>query len=209
MSISKFDCIFFDFDGVIKESVNVKADAFIELFKSYGQDICKKIYDHHMMNGGMSRFEKIELYLTWLNESYDKSSVEEICNKFSDIVKEKVISSAWVPGVETFLRKNLYDQTFILISATPQKELEEICQSLNLTNVFSRIIGWPAPKSDSINEIMREFDILPDGCLMVGDYNSDLNAAKKNEISFLFRRHQFNNHIKIDDGVKIIRNFIF
>lgn len=209
MTISKFDYIFFDFDGVIKESVNIKAEAFLELFESFGHDISRKIHEHHLMHGGMSRFEKIELYLTWLNESNDKNTVEEICNKFSYLVKEKVIKSAWVPGIETFLRKNLYDQTFILISATPQKELEEICQSLNLTNVFSRIIGWPASKTQSINEIMLELDITPDTCLMIGDYISDFNAAKNNGISFLFRRHQFNNHIKMDEGVKIIKNFIF
>jgi phosphoglycolate phosphatase-like HAD superfamily hydrolase len=209
MYIGRFKYIFFDFDGVIKESVNVKAEVFTELFKSYGQAISKKVYDHHMMNGGLSRFEKIAMYLSWVNENNDDSCVEEVCNKFSHKVKEKVINSPWVPGIETFLHKNRYKQSFIILSATPQKELEEICQSLNLTNIFSRIIGWPNPKSEAISKVMNDHKILPEHCLMIGDYISDLEAAKKNKISFLLRRHEFNSRVEIDDSVKVIENFIF
>ena len=85
MQIDQFKYVFFDFDGVIKESVNVKAEVFAELFKSYGQAFSKKVYDHHLTNGGMSRFKKIELYLSWANENND-SCVEEVCNKFSHMV---------------------------------------------------------------------------------------------------------------------------
>ena len=34
--LSNFDAIFWDFDGVIKDSVEVKAEAFAALFKIYG-----------------------------------------------------------------------------------------------------------------------------------------------------------------------------
>ena len=208
MKINQFKYLFFDFDGVIKESVNLKAEVFATLFKSYGQAFSKKVYDHHLINGGMSRYEKIALYLSWVNENND-SHVEEFCNKFSHIVKNKVINSSWVPGIEKFLYKNRYEQSFFLLSATPQKELEEICQSLNLTNTFSRIIGWPTSKSEAISKIMHEYRILPENSLMIGDYMSDLEAAKKNKISFLLRRHEFNSRVEIDDSVKVIENFIF
>ena len=87
--------------------------------------------------------------------------------------------------------------------------MEEICQSLNLTNTFSRIIGWPTSKSEAISKIMHEYRILPENSLMIGDYMSDLEAAKKNKISFLFRKHEFNSRVEIDDNVKVIDNFIF
>ena len=54
--------IIFDFDGVIAESVQIKSDAFASLYEQYGDNIVKKVIEHHEANGGMSRFEKIRLY---------------------------------------------------------------------------------------------------------------------------------------------------
>ena len=51
--------IFWDFDGVIKDSVPVKGEAFRKLFIKYGSDISEKVVDHHYKNGGVSRYEKI------------------------------------------------------------------------------------------------------------------------------------------------------
>ena len=55
--------IFWDFDGVIKESVSIKTDAFVELFRPYGDDVCTMIKQHNVDKLGMSRFDKIPLYL--------------------------------------------------------------------------------------------------------------------------------------------------
>jgi len=54
--------IIFDFDGVIVESVQVKTDAFAEIYNPFGKEIVQKVVKHHKANGGISRFEKFELY---------------------------------------------------------------------------------------------------------------------------------------------------
>ena len=59
MILDKYEMVFWDFDGVIKESVSVKTDAFEELFKPYGDIVRKKVKNHHIENAGMSRFNKI------------------------------------------------------------------------------------------------------------------------------------------------------
>ena len=43
MILDKYEMVFWDFDGVIKESVSVKTDAFEELFKPYGDIVCNKV----------------------------------------------------------------------------------------------------------------------------------------------------------------------
>ena len=65
--------IFWDFDGVIKESVEVKSDAFENLFKSFGDEVAKKVRNHHEENGGVSRFDKLPLYVP--NEEPHPASV--------------------------------------------------------------------------------------------------------------------------------------
>ena len=45
--------IFWDFDDIIKESVSVKTDVFVEIFHPYGLEVVKKFKLHHIENGGM------------------------------------------------------------------------------------------------------------------------------------------------------------
>ena len=47
---------------MIAESVNVKTEAFASLYESYGKDVVKKVLQHHLANGGVSRFEKFKIY---------------------------------------------------------------------------------------------------------------------------------------------------
>ena len=39
ISPDKYELIFLDFDGVVKESVSVKTDAYVELFSPYGNNV--------------------------------------------------------------------------------------------------------------------------------------------------------------------------
>jgi len=207
MNLDKFELIFWDFDGVIKESVPVKTDAFVELFQPYGKDVCNKVKQHHIENGGMSRFNKIPLYLEWSNIAPTNERVDDMCAKFSGIVKNKVINSAWVPGVERFLRSNKGGCIFIMVSATPQDELKDICKSLKLDKFFSKFYGSPTTKSSSIKMSMQDYGVSPEVCLMIGDAQADIDAAKENNISFIFRRHQCNQKLIVDSSIEIIEDF--
>ena len=51
--------IFWDFDGVIADSVNVKTDAFYEMYLPYGKHIADKVRQYHLNNGGVSRYFSI------------------------------------------------------------------------------------------------------------------------------------------------------
>ena len=58
----KIKNIFFDFDGVIAESVNAKTEAFREMYIEHGTEIANKVVDYHINHGGVSRFEKFKYY---------------------------------------------------------------------------------------------------------------------------------------------------
>ena len=60
MEIKPCKLIFWDFDGVIKDSVEVKTHAFEYLFPDGDADFLRKVRMHHEANGGMSRL-KIKL----------------------------------------------------------------------------------------------------------------------------------------------------
>ena len=99
--------IFFDFDGVIAESVNVKTEAFRTLYLPFGEEISEKVVKHHRDNGGMSRFEKFRLYHEeFLGKKIDDVEVNELSEEFSHIVKQGVIDSPEVFGSHKFLKDN-------------------------------------------------------------------------------------------------------
>ena len=91
------ECIFWDFDGVIKESLEVKSNAFFKLFEKFGHDIALKVRSHHEDNSGVSRYEKLPVYLSWAGKKPTENLISEYSVKLSKLVKQDVIESKWVP----------------------------------------------------------------------------------------------------------------
>jgi phosphoglycolate phosphatase-like HAD superfamily hydrolase len=185
--LSKYRYLFWDFDGVIKDSVLIKGKMFSALFSSYGHEISLAIEKHHLENGGMSRFEKIPLYMSWAGLDTSPKEISIFLNKFSNNIIKNVVNSAWIPGVEDYLHQNSFNQTFFLISATPQEEINDIVILLNIKKVFKSIHGSPINKNIIINNLMSKYGILNKESILIGDSHVDYEAAKINNVNFLLR----------------------
>lgn len=190
--LQSYPTVFWDFDGVIKDSVAVKSGAYVEVFSSFGSNVTDWIKEHHELNGGMSRYEKIPLYLERAGIQISDSNVLEFCDKFSQIVVQQVISSPWVIGVGEYLQAEHANKVFILVTATPVAEIEFILERLQIRGFFRRVYGAPTRKRIAIRDAMDEFSIGPTGAIMIGDAESDMRAAKENRLAFLLRRTSFN-----------------
>lgn len=188
--------VFWDFDGVIKESVLVKSEGYEQLFVPYGENVVQKVRKHHNAHGGISRYEKIPLYLSWAGESASEDQIQSFCGKFSDLVQQAVIDAPWVSGVREYLHKNHTSQYFVLITATPQKEIEQILHALDITHCFRETHGAPASKTIVVRNALERLNFLPEQSLLVGDSDTDLRAAEENNVTFLLRRTSFNQDLQ-------------
>ena len=139
LSFNQKRFLFWDFDGVIKDSVDVKTCAFVSLFKNFGSEVLNQVVEHHEANGGVSRFEKMPLYLDWA-------------------------------GVKV--------------------------KQLSLYNCFYEIIGAPTKKIPAIKSIVREFNITTMDAGMIGDSESDMEAAVQNDIDFFLRKTLINKPLQ-------------
>lgn len=193
--MKEFKLIFWDFDGVIKDSVEIKTQVYCSLFEPFGLTVAEKVRKHHTANGGISRFDKLPIYLQWAGVKLDEEIINEYCENFSRQVLQEVINSPWVEGAENYLRNNCYKQIFVLVSATPQDELEYILKALDLIKCFSRIYGAPTPKQEAIFKTIQDLNLEPAESLMIGDAIADLKAAESNQVPFLLRRHASNAEI--------------
>lgn len=177
------------------------------LFSSYGGVLTKKIQIHHENNGGMSRYEKIPLYLNWSGCENPEDQINEYLDKFSIVAKKNVIKSNWVPGVLRYLRSNYITKNFYLISATPQLEIEQILIELGILNYFDKIIGT-SKKNDAVKSILSEFSLTLESSVFIGDSEIDYEAAKSNNISFVLRSTPFNSSLQKKGDFLVINDFI-
>jgi len=184
--------VMWDFDGVIKDSVDVKTRAFAALFSHSGVEVVERVREHHLRNGGMPRFEKIPVYLDFAGEAATPERVQELVARFGAQVVQEVVSSPWVAGVEAYLRENPYRQSFALISATPRDELVCILEALGLLDVFLVVYGAPTSKSEGVAGALRELNLLAEDCVFIGDAASDQAAASAHGVPFVLRRHPSN-----------------
>ena len=205
--LNETNIVFWDFDGVIKDSVKVKSLAFKELFSEYERDVVEAIGIHHEKNGGLSRFEKIPLYLSWTDIPVTNENVKKYCDKFSLLVKQSVIDSAWVPGVLNYLEANYKKKKFLLITATPKSEIDEILKELQISHFFTEVYGAPTSKLEAIRIAMKGYENHSKNAIMIGDSYSDYEAATNNNILFALRQTEFNLSLQKESMCLMFRDF--
>jgi phosphoglycolate phosphatase-like HAD superfamily hydrolase len=178
--------IIFDYDGTIADSVNIKTEAFAELYRNYGKDIESKVVKYHLNNGGVSRFEKFKYYhKEFLNIDLDEGKIQELAQKFSKLVTNKVVHSPYIPGAFEFISNNYKKYNMFISTATPTDEIKEILSRKNLTLYFKDIKGSPESKVAHVKQIISNNNYFSNETVYIGDSGSDKDAAHHNEISFI------------------------
>ena len=181
------ELLVFDFDGVLANSVEVKTNAFAEIYKPFGSGIVAKVVNHHRMNGGMSRFDKFKFYhSTYLNLLLSDYQLLMLSEQFSSLVMSAVIASSEVLGANNFLENYcLNNKKCIINSATPQNEIYQIIDKRGMTQYFNDIYGSPTSKSNNLMLALRSNELSCKDAVFFGDSKSDLQAANELQIDFI------------------------
>ena len=180
--------IIFDFDGVICESVDVKTEAFSEMYKNYGKSIVKKVIEHHEKNGGMSRFEKFKFYhKNFLNTEINQNEINYLAKQFSNLVLEKVVRAPLVEGVLDFIKSNQNHFSFYISTGTPKNEIDIILKKKKLTKYFKNVYGSPEKKDNHVKKILKKMNYSTKNIVFIGDAKTDYDAALNNNIKFIGR----------------------
>lgn len=208
IDLNKYEIIFWDFDGVIKDSVKIKTETYMKLFAEEGQIFTEKVRMHHIENAGISRYVKIPLYLKWIKKDSEENVIKYL-NIFKEMVLNSVIYSDWVPGVQEFILNNSELKSFYIVTGTPQEEIEFILEELDISDKFVGVHGSPASKIDIISSIIESKKIELYNCIMIGDAMVDYEAARFNDIEFLLRDHSENKDIFSKYEGFRIKNFLF
>jgi phosphoglycolate phosphatase-like HAD superfamily hydrolase len=196
--------LFFDFDGVIAESVDIKTKAFGRLFEKEGPDIVKKVVEYHSNNTGVSRYDKFRyFYKNFLNRPLPEAEFKRLCGEFEKLVVDEVVAAPFVKGASEFLEKHSGSYANYIVSATPQQEIEDIVRRKGLARFFKEVFGAPTRKKDAVKAVLEKLGIPAGEALYVGDAMSDLEAARSNGVHFIARVYKVDAVFSGTDCVKM------
>lgn len=187
--------LFFDFDGVLAESVDIKTEAFRKMYLSYGDEFAQRVVDFHEANGGVSRYEKFKIFNgEWLGEEITPKKIDELATIFSDLVVDGVVNAEEVPGAKKFLDSSSEYIKFI-ITGTPTVEIKPILKRRGMDHYFKEAFGSPEKKGYWVLHILKTQNISSDECVFIGDALADFNAATENNIDFILRETPITMHL--------------
>ena len=186
----KLKAIIFDFDGVICESVEVKTEAFRQLFLDYPKHL-DEIMRYHIINGGIGRFVKFKfIYENILKKELTPQHSEYLGRRFTELAYQGVVDAPFVKGAKEFLDK--YHQKILLfvISGTPEDELNDILMARKIGHYFKSAYGTPRTKGELTKLIMHQYHIPSSEIIFVGDSINDFSGAKEAGVRFIGRIHE-------------------
>lgn len=180
------DAILFDFDGVIVQSVDIKAEAFATIYRNENPEIIPAIIEYQHAHGGVSRREKFRYFeREFFGRDPTPEAIEALSRRFTSIVHEAVIECPFVAGALEALEALHAHVPLYLVSGTPQDELISIVEARRLDRFFEGIRGAPATKLQAFRDILAANGFGPGRTLAIGDSPTEFEAARQLGMPFV------------------------
>lgn len=184
--INKLETVFWDFDGVILDSMAVRDIGFERIFEKFPKNQVEELLSFHRKNGGWSRYVKIEHFLKNIAKvKFTQDDVLSYSNQFSMIMKQELTcTSRLITDSLEYIKAYYTKQNFHIVSGSDHLELNFLCQHLGLADYFISIHGSPTVKTKLISDlvVMHSYNLETTG--LIGDSINDRDAAEANEILF-------------------------
>jgi len=190
--MTQYSAFIFDFDGVIKDSVKVKSEAFVQLYESEGKEFQQKVEQFHLANGGISRYVKFKVWNEWLGRSTSQEAINELAKNFAELVIDNVVASPFVNGALEAVELAGQNALNFIATGTPDDEINLILSQLGLEKFFREVHGSSSKKSVIVKGILERFRLSPSEVLFIGDAQTDYHAALENGLDFYLRETYYN-----------------
>jgi len=197
MDFRSLDAVFWDFDGVIKDTLEIKGESFVEVYENLPLKFKQQILKYHYDNGGMPRMQKFAFWNDKYNIVSDdkKKLVLEQSIKYESIVLSKLMKCPWNEGFDLLTKEILdSDCKSFIVSGAPRKELLEILGEY--AKYFVEVLGGDKSKTEHLEDIRAKYGICLEESIFIGDAESDHIAANDCSIPFILKRHSKNRHLK-------------
>ncbi len=174
-----YQAVFFDFDGVLADSAQIKAQAFRSLYEEHGPDIVEAAVAHHAAHEGVSRVIKIAYcHREFLGIDLDDAALSALVQRYQAIVEHQVIACDPIEGALEFLEFCHGAAPLFVASGTPQDELRRIVSARGMEHYFTEVRGSPDTKDVIVRAASAQHGFDPSKALFLGDAMTDHDAAR-------------------------------
>ena len=171
-------CVVFDCDGVLIDSVPVKTRAFGRLAEPYGEDARERFVQYHLEHGGVSRFKKFAWFFdNIIGRTITEQESQEWGERFAALSLDEVRRCDLITGAEDVLHTWHGRIPLYVCSGAPGAEQTAVLQEKGLAQYFKAICGAPPAKTELLGQILQYWGHNPAQTLMVGDATTDRDAA--------------------------------
>ncbi len=178
-----------DYDGTLVDSNRLKYEAYFRIFPETPEShtVIKKILDEIYE---LSRYTIIETILGRLEGLRPGPEMErkvaEKAAAYNRLVMEIAINCPEVPGARDALELLRAKKIPVCLSSnTPEKYLPEIIAGRGWQKYFTALYGYPRKKEETVKDLLQRYRISPEELVVVGDGNSDRQAAEDNQSHFI------------------------
>ena len=99
-------CLVFDCDGVLLDSVPIKTRAYARIAEPFGPEARDRMVLYHTRHGGVSRYKKFAwFYQEVLGREITPEESDALARQFVDYSLEEVRRCPFIPGAEETLRR--------------------------------------------------------------------------------------------------------
>lgn len=186
----QYGAIIFDCDGVLLDTNHAKIQAFRDcaIEADFDPDTVERFSEWQSQNFGLSRGLVFEKLLSGsFGEAPNSASLHDLIQSFGHKSRSLYGASVECQGVRELL-DHLQGHPLFVASGSDQSELRNVLREKRLSGYFRMILGSPTSKVDNVNKIVShleaEFQSLR--TVMIGDSLADYEAAKINNIEFVF-----------------------
>jgi phosphoglycolate phosphatase-like HAD superfamily hydrolase len=185
-TLHDFKIFFWDFDGVIINSDNIRIKGFKNSLEDYNSNDVNSLLIFHKNNGGLSRYVKFRFFFEKiLNQPLNEEKFQKLLLKYSKFCQKNLMNKKLlISEVIQYIKENYNNKIFHIASGSDNQELNELCNGMEISSYFKSINGSPEPKKEIIKRIIKENNYLKKNICLIGDSINDYQAAAFNKIFF-------------------------
>lgn len=188
MEAMDVETIFWDFDGVLMASNEIRDRGFERVLADFPDHEVDKLLAFHQANGGLSRYVKFRYFFEEVQgeENVTDEQIQRWANRFSEVMLQHLKDSELlIEETVSFVKREHENYNMHVVSGSDGEELREICTSVGLSPYFRSIHGSPTPKTELVSNLIAKHQYDPGAALLIGDSINDYEAAEDNNIAFM------------------------
>lgn len=184
MQLSEYSHYFFDMDGVLVDSNQMKISAARATAESYSLESADQFAKHFQENFGRTRSEHFEyFYFKHLEQlGYEFQVVSDLISAYGEIVRREYEKCGLCDGAQELIAE--INVPKFVVTGGSQDEAKSMLFNRGLSTHFSEILGAPTRKVDNVRSLIRAYGVDPSSAVFIGDSRHDFEVAVSCDLHF-------------------------